>query len=293
MIWPNSPRSAVETWLAGIPNRVGHAGRWRDWLLTKPVSFPNSAPRLRKRSVAEVRRLVRSGEGIETGRSNTGVHQIHHYLQLAAVLGSDPSPTVPELQISQPEVDSIVAGFPEVHRLTRSGDGIAKATCIGLNISAAYGPAKRWPIERFAAVVHQVSGSLKNSIWLSFGSASDWEMVEQLNKAAGGRVLNLAGKTSLRQLMGLVKVCDAVLTNDSGPMHLAAALGTSVIVPFGSTSPELTGPGLPGDGRHRILRAPAPCSPCFRRTCPIDFRCMTGISVEAVATAVRDSLPAK
>jgi heptosyltransferase-2 len=91
--------------------------------------------------------------------------------------------------------------------------------------------------------------------------------------------------TSLEELCAALKLCRLLLTNDSGPMHVAAALGTPVVVPFGSTSPELTGPGLPGDGRHQLLRANAPCSPCFLRECPIDFRCMNGISVEQVVEA--------
>jgi heptosyltransferase-2 len=86
--------------------------------------------------------------------------------------------------------------------------------------------------------------------------------------------------------MALLKLCRVVLTNDTGPMHVAAALGTPVVVPFGSTSPELTGPGLPGDARHQLLRSETPCSPCFRRVCPIDFRCMTGISPDRVVEAV-------
>ena len=86
--------------------------------------------------------------------------------------------------------------------------------------------------------------------------------------------------------MVLLKLCRVLLTNDSGPMHVAAALGTPVVVPFGSTSPELTGPGLPGDPRHRLLKSDAPCSPCFLRECPIDFRCLNGISVERVVEAV-------
>jgi len=69
-------------------------------------------------------------------------------------------------------------------------------------------------------------------------------------------------------------------------MHVAAALGIPVVVPFGSTSPELTGPGLPGDPRHQLLTSAASCAPCFRRACPIDFRCMTGISPERVVEAV-------
>ena len=86
--------------------------------------------------------------------------------------------------------------------------------------------------------------------------------------------------------MALLKSCRVLLTNDSGPMHVAAALGTPVIVPFGSTSPELTGPGLPGDTRHRLLRSDVPCSPCFLRECPIDFRCMYGMPVAHVVAAV-------
>ena len=84
-----------------------------------------------------------------------------------------------------------------------------------------------------------------------------------------------------------MKYCAAVLTNDSGPMHAAAALGTPVVVPFGSTSIELTGPGLPGDSStHKLLSADAPCAPCFLRECPVDFRCMNDIAVEQVVEAV-------
>ena len=90
--------------------------------------------------------------------------------------------------------------------------------------------------------------------------------------------------------MALLRLCRALLTNDTGPTHVAAALGTPVVVPFGSTSPELTGPGLPGDPRHRLLKSDAPCSPCYLRECPIDFRCMNGISVERVTEAVLNVL---
>ena len=99
------------------------------------------------------------------------------------------------------------------------------------------------------------------------------------------RVINLAGKTTLRELMALLKCCRLLLGNDSGPMHLAAALGTPVVALFGSTSLELTGPGL-GDTTHQLLRGSARCSPCFRRECPVDFRCMTSISVEQTTLAI-------
>jgi len=84
--------------------------------------------------------------------------------------------------------------------------------------------------------------------------------------------------------MALLKLCGVLLTNDTGPMHLAAALGTPVAAIFGSTSPELTGP-VPSD-HSSILESHAPCSPCFLRECPIDFRCMNGIGVEETVKAV-------
>jgi heptosyltransferase-2 len=157
---------------------------------------------------------------------------------------------------------------------------------LGLNPGAEYGPAKRWPVESFATLAKEVTRKVGNCLWLALGASADWERCDQVARLAGVHVLNLAGKTSLRQLMALFTLCRVVLTNDSGPMHVAAALGTPVVAPFGSTSPELTGPGMPGDPRHRLLRSAAPCSPCFRRTCPIDYRCLTGITPERVVEAV-------
>ena len=123
-----------------------------------------------------------------------------------------------------------------------------------------------------------------------FGGANDRALGDEIARSIGGRVVNLAGKTSLRELMALLKRCSVLLTNDTGPMHAAAALGTPVVVPFGSTSPELTGPGLPGDPRHRLLKSEAPCSPCFLRECPIDFRCLNGISSDLAVAAVIEAV---
>lgn len=286
LVLPNSGRSALEPWFAGIPNRVGYGGRWRRWFLSDAVRFPEQFVRLKKRSSTEVKRLVNNGASAEASQfSPSGTHQIHHYLHLAAALGCDPSPVAPQLEIDRAEVDLILARLPELGHQIGRGVGEPQTIWLGLNTSAAYGPAKCWPLDRFAAVVRTIPAAL-NCVWLHFGTSSDWDQGEQLKAAFEGKVINLAGRTSLRQLMALLKRCRALLTNDSGPMHVAAALGTPVIVPFGSTSPELTGPGLGGEGAHIILRAKAPCSPCFRRTCPIDFRCMTGISVEQVAAAV-------
>jgi heptosyltransferase-2 len=94
----------------------------------------------------------------------------------------------------------------------------------------------------------------------------------------------------LRDLCAALKACDVVLTNDSGPMHVAAAVGTPVVAIFGSTAPELTGPGLPGEHRHVLLRGAAGCAPCFLRHCPIDLRCLKAVSVEQVVQAVLDEV---
>jgi heptosyltransferase-2 len=151
-------------------------------------------------------------------------------------------------------------------------------------------------VDRFISAAAEIQRRL-NCRWIILGGPNEKEMGGQI--AAGiekrqsptpenkqSSVVNLAGKTSLRDLCSVLKLCRVLLTNDSGPMHLAAAVGTRVVVPFGSTSPELTGPGNPGETRHAVLSARVPCSPCFLRVCPIDMRCMTGISETRVAEAV-------
>jgi heptosyltransferase-2 len=151
---------------------------------------------------------------------------------------------------------------------------------VGVNPGAEYGPAKRWPIENYLAAAREIHRRTGCG-WLVLGGANDARAAGKLEASLScskAPVVNLAGRTSLRELCAVLKVCRLVLTNDTGPMHLAAALGTPVVAPFGSTSPELTGPGLPGNDLHRVITAGVPCSPCFRRTCPIDFRCMTQIS---------------
>ena len=158
-------------------------------------------------------------------------------------------------------------------------------------------PAKRWPRERFVAAAVELQRRT-NCHWWIFGGKADEALAsgiaaEIVAARAGGpdSVKCLAGRTTLRELCAGLKACELLLTNDTGPMHVAAAVGTPVVVPFGSTSPELTGPGLPGDPRHRFIKANVPCSPCFLRECPIDFRCMNGISVDAVVAAVLEARP--
>ena len=281
LVLPNSPRSALEVFLARIPQRVGYARPWRNLFLTQAVAARPDTVKMRKRTVAEIQKLVAQhpASRIPHPASANSAHQIYEYLNLTAALGANPAPLAPQLVVTP---DEMTAALKKI--------GLEKMTApiFGLNPGAEYGPAKRWPAEKFIAAAKAIQQQT-NCVWLLFGGKSDAAITDQIASqlpAANSQLLNLAGKTSLRELMALLKLCRVLLTNDTGPMHLAAALGTPVVVPFGSTSPELTGPGQPGDSRHRLLQSGAPCSPCFLRECPIDFRCMDQIKVEAVVAAV-------
>lgn len=289
IVLPNSPRSAFEVWLAGARRRIGYARPWRRWLLTRVVpSHPGYVP-MRKRSRDEIQELTR-GEGNPASQTvPTEAHHLFHYLYLASAAGANASPLAPYLLVADDEMTQAAARFD----LASPADALP---WIGLNAGAEYGPAKRWPLERFVAVAEKVQNQTPCH-WLVLGGPGDRPLAADLEArlksrldarppAVPARIVNLAGKTTLRELCALLKSCRVLLTNDSGPMHVAAAVGTPVVVPFGSTSAALTGPGLPGDPRHALVSAHAPCSPCFLRECPIDFRCMNGIAVATVAAEV-------
>ncbi|MGH7990408.1 MAG: lipopolysaccharide heptosyltransferase II, partial [Limisphaerales bacterium] len=239
------------------------------------------AVKMRKRSAAEIRQLVAQPEIQIANRksqiANSLTHQIHEYLHLAAAIGASLEPLAPKLFAAPEEIENAKKKF-----------GLKKITqpIFGLNPGAEYGPAKRWPVERFIAAAKEIQ-QRTNCVWILFGGKNDLVIVNQIESAIGNRqsaIFNLAGKTSLRELMALLKFCHVLLTNDTGPMHVAAALGVPVVAIFGSTSPELTGPIF--SSNSKILKPDAPCAPCFLRECPIDFRCMNGIEVERVVEAV-------
>ncbi len=286
LILPNSTRSALEVWLARIPHRLGYGGAGRNWLLTQVIPPRGEAVAMRKRSVAEIQQRIQSPP-VNVATIPGRAHHLHHYLHLAAALGASAEPLPPLIQVTELEV-------AEVRR--RFGLDRDSRPLFGLNPGAEYGPAKRWPREKFVSAAIELQ-QLTNCRWIIFGGPADAELAAgiaaEILFAAGHRspavadpVLNLAGQTSLRELCAALKVCPVLLTNDTGPMHVAASVGTPVVAPFGSTSPELTGPGFPGDDRHQLLTAPTPCAPCFLRRCPIDFRCLNGLGVERVVAAV-------
>ncbi len=297
LVLPNSPRSALEMKLAGIPERIGYARPWRNWLLTKAVPPRPGRVEMHKLSDSQVKQLVEAAHrGIDAPNSipsRPGVHQMHEYLHLVATLGASPAPLAPKLAVTEAELrDAEKKWLPRL-RTTLNFSGSEPITFLGLNPGAEYGPAKRWPAENFSAVAWKISQQQKNCAWLVFGGVNDRGLGERICSLSEGRALNLAGQTSLREFMALLKLCRVLVTNDTGPMHVAAALGTPVVVPFGSTSPELTGPGWPGDPRNHLIKGEAPCSPCFRRECPIDFRCMTSITVDRVVKAAGEVISAR
>lgn len=279
LVLPNSPRSALEMFLARIPQRIGYARPWRNLFLTRAISSRTGTVKMHKRSPAEIQQLIATAGPAPRTPPPPSAHQIYEYLHLVAALGANPEPLPPQLAMTPDELETARKKF-----------GLTEFTgpILGLNPGAEYGPAKRWPAEKFAAAAREIQRRTGGA-WLIFGGKRDASLATQIQSTLGttsAPVLNVAGQTSLRELMALLRLCRVLLTNDTGPMHVAAALGTPVVVPFGSTSPELTGPGLPGDPRHRLIRSDAPCAPCFLRECPIDFRCLNGIAIEPVVQAV-------
>jgi heptosyltransferase-2 len=286
LVLPNSPRSALEPWLAGVPHRVGYSRPWRNFFLTDVVPSRPDAVHMRKRSESEIKSLVTlpaQPDGLRFAFHDK-VHQIYDYLNLAGALGANPEPLAPQLAVTPEEIKAVAQKF-------QLGQAMASRPIFGLNPGAEYGPAKRWPAQRFVAVAREAQ-KRTNCLWLIFGGKSDVPVAQEIAAAVGGpgSVINLAGQTSLRELCAVIKICRVLLTNDTGPMHIAGALGTPVVVPFGSTSPELTGPVLSMGAKHQLIKSDAPCSPCFLRECPIDFRCMNGITVERVVEGVLKSV---
>jgi ADP-heptose:LPS heptosyltransferase len=201
----------------------------------------------------------------EPAKGGAKQHHAHRYLHIAGEIGAD---------ISQ---DGLwYAGSPPA-----STDGTIR---VGVCAGAEYGPAKRWPLERFAEVVNQISAKHEHFRWELFGAPGEKEMGEKLSGLLKAPHENLVGKTRLSELIGKLRECQLLLTNDTGTMHLAAALGIPTVSIFGSTCPIETGPL--GD-RHIVIQHKVPCSPCFERECPFGhYECMSKISSEEVVAAV-------
>lgn len=244
----NAFGTALAAGLARIPHRIGYATDGRRLLLTHPLSV-----------------------GPEAG----GRHQVEYYLGIIRGLGWEVGR--PDLQVPVGPADEDAAEA----LLGSAGIGAGEPV-VALNPGAIYGWAKRWPTERFAALADRLADRFGVRI-VVVGSARELAIATDLVQRMGSPAANLAGRTGLRTLSALLRRCRVLVTNDTGAMHLATAVGCPVVAIFGPTDPVATGPW--GDG-HRILRHPVPCSPCHLRACPIGHPCMLGITPEMVAESV-------
>jgi ADP-heptose:LPS heptosyltransferase len=155
---------------------------------------------------------------------------------------------------------------------------VQRRDTLAMHIGSSYGSAKRWFEERYVELARR----FPNFHWLLIGSEEELETNRRVAALIGQNAV--AAHTNLSELAKLLSTVRCLVCNDSGPMHFAAAVGTPVVAIFGSTEPALTGPL--GEG-HEVLREQVECSPCFRRECPIDLRCMKAITVDAVEQAIR------
>jgi heptosyltransferase II len=263
ILLPNSFRSALIARQAGIAERWGYRADWRGLLLTRAV-----------------------------GRPSGPIHQIDYYQRLTSALGFPSGPNTPRLDAP---TSARVAGTCALERAGWDG----QEPFVVLAPGAAYGGAKRWPADRFAALARRLLELGFRAVLI--GSSADVETGRSLESALENKVavLNLIGRTNLPALAGVLSMARALVSNDSGALHLGAALGLPVTAIFGPTDERRTGPrGVSIEDFTSQSSGPAAatlttqvwCRPCMLRECPIDHRCMRRISVDAVLEATKRML---
>lgn len=253
VLFQNAFEAAFITFLAGIPRRYGYATDGRSLLLTEPVAPPDPG---------------------------TLVHQVHYYWNLLKPLGLSGEPSRPELRVTPEEEQSMAA------RLMQAGIG-AQDPVIGVNPGSTYGGAKRWLPERFTQVAERLARKMEEShgkppAVLILGAKGEEALGRSIAAGLTGRSMVLSGATTIRELMAAVKRCAVLVTNDTGPMHVGSAFGVPIVAVFGPTDWRTTSPYGAG---HALIRHPVECAPCLLRECPIDHRCMTGVSADQVYDA--------
>lgn len=246
LLLTNSFSSAWWFWLGQVKNRIGFKADSRSLFLTKALPFPKE-------------------RGME--------HLVTTYKCLLGPLQIPVTESTPRLVVSDEERKE-VGEILQQHHVPNA------AKIVGINPTAAYGPAKCWPPDRFREFAKKLLEDPSVYV-LFFGDPSGTSVVKEICQGLSPRAVNLAGLTTLRELCALISICDLFVTNDSGPMHIAAALKTPLLALFGSTNEIATGPYQHG----RIIHKHVDCSPCYLRTCPIDFRCMRWIHVDEVYEA--------
>lgn len=244
ILFQNAFEAALLAFLAGIPRRYGYATDGRRLLLSDPIPRP--------------------------GRTAIS-HQVHYYLEMLRPLGCEEGAKPPRLVLFREEETAMAK------RLMESGVG-GDELVIGLNPGSTYGGAKRWLPERFAETADRLAGQSGAKV-LIVGARGEEPLARAIAEKIQAGTVVLSGQTSVRELMAAVKRCAVFVTNDTGPMHIAAAFGVPVVAVFGPTDWRTTAPFGTG---HTLVRQPVDCSPCLLRECPIDHRCMTRVTVDEV-----------
>lgn len=244
ILFQNAFEAALLVYLAGIRYRIGYNTDGRGFLLSHSIKKNGSAP---------------------------GNHQVEYYLNILRSMDWEAKTKDPKLAIdgnSEKDADILLEKYGVSH----------DELLIGLSPGAIFGPAKRWPAERFAKI-----GDWAVEKWGSkvvvLGSSSEEKVCGTLCESMVQKPLNFCGNTTLRQAMAIIKRCRYFVTNDSGLMHIAAALDVPLVAIFGSTDHIATGPR---NKRSRIVRLDIDCAPCLKAECLTDFRCMLGIEPERV-----------
>ncbi len=242
IVLPNSFKSALTPYFANIPHRTGYRGEMRFGLLT-------DARKLDKRQLPlMVERFAQLAE--------TPMHTMQR-----------PIPQ-PRLQVSEEQRQHVL------HKLNLTLDKPVVVLCPG----AEYGPAKRWPVPYFAELAQRLT-ERGYAIWL-VGSNKDKEIGEKIVALGNPQSRNLCGQTDLAEVIALLSCANLVVSNDTGLMHLAAALDRVMLAIFGSSSPDFT---PPLSGKAQVIRLDLPCSPCFKRECPLGhFNCMMQLTPDHV-----------
>jgi heptosyltransferase-2 len=242
VLFPNSFGSALALRAAGVGQRWGYATDGRAWLLTRSAAVPRAVG----------------------GRS-----QVYYYRAMLGAIGLRVS-AAPDTSLRCPEAWSARGAA------LLGGEG----PWIGLAPGAFFGSAKRWLPERYAAAADLVARRLGARVAV-LGAAAERSIGETAAAAMRAETRVLCGETGFAELVGVISRLRVLLSNDSGPMHLAAALGVPVVAVFGPTDWRETAPA--GPGAWRLVREPVHCSPCLLRECPIDHRCMRRVTVARVA----------
>jgi heptosyltransferase-2 len=243
----NAFEAAAVAFLARIPERIGYARDGRRALLTRAIAVPK--------------------------RGEIPRHERFYYLELlhrAGILEVLPECDMIRLDGAAAARNSGIARY----RSLGMGENI-----VGISPGAAYGTAKQWLPDRFAAAAGRVANDLGGKVAI-FGSTAERTLCDFVASACTAPAKNFAGETTLAEFIDMAAACRVFLTNDSGAMHIASALGVPTVTVFGATDDVGTGPTGP---LARIVREPVECSPCLKRECPIDHRCMTRVESDRVA----------